>query len=633
MNDFSPLEQKARLLRSLCLTSTTQAGSGHPTSCLSAVDFMTVLFDGFFAYDLKNPLNASNDRLIFSKGHASPLFYALYAMAGGIPLNELNTLRKFESRLEGHPTSAFPFTDASTGSLGQGLSVGAGLALAIQKTINYQLSTTNYPKIYVLLGDGELAEGQNWEAANFASHYQLNNLVAIADINRLAQSQETMFGHKVYQYEQRFRAFGFETVIINGHDFAEITEALTRAQTAQKPFAILMKTYKGKGVSFLEDQSGWHGKALKPEDLKKALVELGEVDESVRFSLRKPSVIASETKQSIQIATSPAAPRNDNTVQYKKGDQVATREVYGRTLAEIGNTDKTIYLLDGDVKNSTHAEDFMKAHPGKFIECFIAEQNMVSVAVGLSRLGLSPFVSTFAAFFTRAADQIRMAALSHANIKFIGSHVGVSIGQDGSSQMGLEDISLFGTIPTSIVLQPSDAVSATKLLVQMAKQTGISYMRTLRPKTEVLYETGEEFEIGGSKVLRFTSDDILTVAATGITVHEAIKAYEELAMENIFIRVIDCYSIKPVDKEALLKSGSETQQKIIITVEDHFEHGGFGDFVLAALGNSDIRVKKMAVDHLSRSGTQEELLKDAAIDAAAIVAQVRKFLYHPASGL
>lgn len=619
MTDFTNWEQKARLLRKLCLTSTTEAGSGHPTSCLSAVDAMTVLFDSFFRYDLSNPLNSANDRLIFSKGHASPLFYALYAMAGGLSIDELNTLRKFGSRLEGHPSPAFPYTDAATGSLGQGLSVGAGMAYGIK---NSELKIKNSPKVYVLLGDGELAEGQNWEAANFASHYHLNNLVAIADINRLAQSQETMFGHKVYQYEQRFRAFGFETVIINGHDFAEISEALTRSQTAQKPFAILMKTYKGKGVSFLDDQDSWHGKVLKPGELKKALIELGDIDEPLRFNLKQTESVSLNEENGPMSSTL----EDLNMTNFKKGDLVATREVYGSTLADIAKIDETIYLLDGDVKNSTHAEDFMKVYPDRFIECFIAEQNMVSVAVGLSRLGLSPFVSTFAAFFTRAADQIRMAALSHANIKFVGSHAGVSIGEDGSSQMGLEDISLFGTISTSIVLQPSDAVSATKLLVEMAKHKGISYMRTLRPKTEALYEPEEVFEIGKSKILRSGQDDMLTIAATGITVHEAIKAYDALAKENIFIRVIDCYSVKPVDKETLLKSGIETKQKIIITVEDHFEHGGFGDFVLSALSDSGIKVRKMAVDHLSRSGTHDELLKDATIDAAAIVVMVKSLL-------
>ena len=623
MTNFDNWEQKARLIRKLCLTSTTTAGSGHPSSCLSAADIMTVLFESYFRYDLKNPLNITNDRLIFSKGHAAPLFYSLYSMSGGISRDELSTLRKFGSRLEGHPTPSFPFTDAATGSLGQGLSVGAGMALAIQR--ESQIPNTKYqiPKVYVLLGDGELAEGQNWEAANFASHYKLNNLVAIADINRLAQSQETMFGHQVYEYEQRFRAFGFETIVIDGHNFAEIKEAFDRAGLGHKPFAIIMKTFKGKGVSFMQDADNWHGKALKSEELKKALLELGEVDDSLGFSLKKPPVHITESNAQ-GVGFSDISP--DVITQYKKGDMVGTREVYGSTLAQLGVGDKAIYLLDGDVKNSTYAEDFMRVHPDRFIECFIAEQNMVSVAVGLSRLGLSPFVSTFAAFFTRAADQIRMAALSHANIKFVGSHVGVSIGEDGSSQMGLEDISLFGTITDSIVLQPSDVVSTAKLLGSMANSEGISYMRTQRAKTKVLYDNNETFEIGGSKILRSSDNDEIVVAATGITVHEALKAYEELAKENIFIRIIDCYSIKPVDKATLLKSATETKQNIILTVEDHFEHGGFGDFVLSALSDSNVKVKKLAVNHLSHSGSMSELLKDAKIDSNEIIKIVRGLL-------
>jgi len=619
MNDTTNLEKKACLLRKLCLTSTTAAGSGHPTSCLSSVDIMAALFESQFRYDLANPLTITNDRLIFSKGHASPLFYAMYAMAGGIPIDELITLRKFDSRLEGHPTHAFPFSDASTGSLGQGLSIGAGLAYGIK-----QSDPKNDAKAYVLLGDGELAEGQNWEAANFASYYKLNNLIAIADINRLAQSQETMFGHKVYEYEQRFRAFGFETVVIDGHNGAEIKEAFIRVSTTPKPLAIIMKTIKGKGVSFLENEDGWHGKALKPDELKKALDELGEVDDSLRFELRKPIRFTSDPIEEVSKVVH---------VDYKKGDEVATREVYGKTLVQLSQLDKTIYLLDGDVKNSTYAEDFMKVYPERFIECFIAEQNMVSVAVGLSRLQLTPFISTFAAFFTRAADQIRMAALSHANIKFVGSHVGVSIGEDGTSQMGLEDISLFGTIPECVVLQPCDAVSTEKLLGEMAKRKGISYMRTIRAKTAVLYDKNEDFSIGASCTLRSSDKDELTVAATGITVHEALRAYEELAKKNIFIRVVDCYSIKPVDKETLLRCAKETRLPIIITAEDHFEHGGFGDFVLSALSDTDVSIKKLGVNRFSHSGTKNQLLADAGIDSGAIVTQVRKFLENPISDL
>lgn len=610
MSDHSSWERKATLLRFLSLTSTTSAGSGHPTSCLSAADLMAVLFDAYFSYDLDNPLNFNNDRLIFSKGHAAPLFYALYAVAGAFPLEELQTLRKFESRLEGHPTPRFKYTDAATGSLGQGLSVGAGMA--------YAMKDKNDAHVYVLLGDGELAEGQVWEAANFSSYYKLHNLIAIADINRLAQSQETMFGHHVAEYDNRFKAFGFETAVIDGHNLEEINDALNRATASSsgKPFVILAKTDKGHGVSFLQDADNWHGKALKKEELEKAVVELGDVDQSLRFNVKKPAQEALREKSD---------PPRVISLDYQKGMEIATREVYGKELSELGKTDPAIIALDGDVKNSTFSQDFLKDHPRQFIECFIAEQNMVSMAVGLSRLKKKPFVSTFAAFLTRASDQIRMAALSDANICFTGSHVGVSIGEDGASQMGLEDISLFGTIPDSVVVQPTDAVSTAKLLEKLYEREGISYMRTLRPKTAVLYESSDDFIIGGSKILCQSDEDILTIAATGITVHEALKAYEYLEREGIKVRVVDCYSIKPVDKKTLEECLSQTKLKTIITVEDHFVHGGLGDFVLEALSGSGAIIKKLAVDHISRSGTKDELLADAKINAEAIIGTVKAF--------
>lgn len=606
---------KAKLIRKLCLTSTTSAGSGHPTSALSAADLMTVLMDRYFTYDLESPRNISNDRLIFSKGHASPLFYALYAVAEAIPLAELDTLRKFGSRLEGHPTPAFPFTDAATGSLGQGLSVGAGIAYGI-KNAGLQLEST--PKVYVLLGDGELAEGQIWEAANFASHYKLHNLVAIADINRLAQSQETMFGHHVEEYEARFKAFGFETIVIDGHNLEEIDQAYTKVQqVGDKPYAIIAKTLKGKGISFLEDADNWHGKALKKEELEKALTELGEVDVELRFELKKPLQIESEKIDKVE---------NPLSIEYKIGDEIATREIYGKILAELAKNHLDIYSLDGDVKNSTFSIDFMHAHQDRFIECFIAEQNMVSVAVGLSRIGMKPFVSTFAAFFSRSFDQIRMAALSHANVRFVGSHAGVSIGEDGASQMGLEDIAMFGSLPNSVVLHPSDAVSAAKLLEKMCMKDGISYLRTLRSKTEVIYPISDEFEIGGSKILRQSDNDLLTVVAAGITVPEALKAQKHLEEKGVFIRVVDCYSVKPIDQATLLSCLKATEKNVLVTVEDHFEHGGLGNFVLDAVATHDARVYKLAVKHLSRSGTKDELLRDAQIDAQAIEEQVEKIL-------
>lgn len=609
MKLYSELQQKANLLRKWSLISTTEAASGHPTSCLSAADITAVLFDKYFTYDIANPLNLYNDRFVLSKGHAAPLLYALFGMAGAYPMEELMILRKFGSRFEGHPVPKFVYAEAATGSLGQGLSVGAGLALlAKREGLPY--------KTYVLTGDGELAEGQVWEAANFAAHEKLDNLIAIADINRLAQSQETMFGHDIEKYVNRFQAFGFEVITINGHNLEEIDTALDKAtkNDSGKPFAIIAKTFKGKGVSFLEDKDSWHGKALKKEELTKAIEELGIVDDNLRFTLKAP-------ERSQKPENKPVPDPID--LSFEKDKEYATREVFGQVLVKLGKQNEDIYTLDGDVMNSTFTEAFSKAFPERFVEAFIAEQNMVSVAAGLSRLGKTPFVATFAAFFTRAADQIRMARVSEANIKFVGSHVGVSIGEDGPSQMGLEDIALFGTLPDSVVLQPSDAVSTVKLVQLMTGHNGFAYMRTLRSKTPVLYNMDEDFAIGGAKVIRKSEDDLLTIAATGVTVFEAIKAADTLKKENINLRVVDCYSIQPIDKGILQKCLAETKKKVLITVEDHFEHGGMGDLAAAAVATSQAIVVKMAVRKISQSGTKDELLQDAKIDAVAIAEKVR----------
>lgn len=603
--------EKAKLIRKWSLISTTEAASGHPTSSMSATDITTVLFDTYFTYDVKNPKNPNNDRFILSKGHASPLYYSLYAVAGGLPLEELKTLRKFGSRLEGHPTFHFPFTDIASGSLGQGLSAGAGMALVGKKD--------SLPMhVYVVMGDGEMAEGSVWEAANFASYYKLDNLIAIADVNRLGQSQETMFGHHVEKYAERFKAFGWETVIIDGHDFSEIDAALQKAveNTSGKPFAIIAKTLKGKGISFLEDKEGWHGKPLKKEDLEKALAELGNVDDSLRFNLKTPKSAKMEKPQFAQTID----------LSFEKGQEVATREVYGKALAELGKTNNLLFALDGDTKNSTFSEDFLKAYPDRFVECFIAEQNMVGVALGLSVMGKIPAVSTFAAFFTRAFDQIRMSMLSKGNISFCGSHAGVSIGEDGASQMGLEDIAMFGSLVDSVVIHPSDAVSTAKLVPHIIAHEGISYLRTLRPKTPVIYDNDEDFPIGGSKILRSSKDDALTMVAAGITVPEALKAYEALKKEGIMVRVIDCYSIKPIDKKTLEQAVKETKKKLVITVEDHFIHGGLGDFVLEALAESGAIVEKLAVTKVAKSGKMAELLDFVGISSTHIIEKVRKFV-------
>lgn len=633
VNENLGLLEKAALVRKWCLISTTIAGSGHPTTCLSSADIATVLFDKFFKYDLKNPLNPYSDRLVFSKGHAAPLLYTLFAMSGAFPVEELKNLRKIDSPLEGHPTPNFKYSDAATGSLGQGLSIGAGMALAIAKEFKVQsskLKAEDIPKVYVLIGDGELAEGNVWEAANFAAHYKLENLIAVVDVNRLGQSQETMFGHNIYEYINRFSAFNFEVLPIDGHDFNAIDQALELAHKNKsgKPFVIIAKTKKGKGISFIEDKDNWHGKPLKKEDLEKALLELGNVDDKLRFQLKAPQLIntginlnqKSKSKNQKQVQNSKII------TEYKIGEEVATREVYGKVLAELGNINPLIYALDGDTKNSTYSEIFMKAHPDRFIECFIAEQNMVGVAVGLSRMGKTPFVSTFSAFLTRTFDQIRMAAVSRSNIKFCGSHAGVSIGEDGPSQMALEDLAMFGVIPDSIIFHPCDGNSTEKIIPHLVSHIGISYIRTLRPKTPVIYSSKEEFMAGGSKVLKQSKNDLLTVVACGITVFEALLAYEELKKKNINIRVVDCYSLKPIDGKTLKKCIKETKKKIIITVEDHYMHGGLGDFVLSALSATGVSVEKMAVTKIPRSGTKDELLNYEGLSSKHIVMKVESLI-------
>lgn len=614
MKNNEKLQEKANLIRKWCLRTTTAAGSGHPTSCLSAADLTAVLFDKYFSYDLKNPLNLYNDRFVLSKGHAAPLLYTLFGMAGAYPLAETLRLRKFDSRFEGHPTPRFVYSEAATGSLGQGLSVAAGLALLAKRAqLDY--------KTYVLLGDGELAEGQVWEAANFASYHQLDNLIAIADINRLAQSGETMFGWDLEKYAERFRAFGFEVIEIDGHNLNEVDEAFRQGTDNHngKPLAIIAQTIKGKGISFLEDREGWHGKALDKEQLQKALEELGDIDDQLHFNLRQPGTTWLPGRATFPISIKPS---------YDRDQEYATREVFGEVITELGKENKDIYVLDADVKNSTFTADFLSIFPERFIECYIAEQNMVSVATGLSRLGKIPIVATFGAFLTRAADQIRMARVSEANIKFVGSHVGVSIGEDGPSQMGLEDIALFGTLPHTVIFQPADAVATSKLTDLMIKHQGMVYLRTLRPKTPLIYENQEEFKIGGSKLLRRSDEDQLTIAATGITVFEALKAADQLKEEGIAVRVVDCYSINPIDQETLINCVTATRNPILITVEDHFSHGGMGDFAGTAVTASErlVQVKKMAVVQISHSGKMEELLEEACISASAIISQVHALI-------
>ncbi len=609
MGNTEKLISISKLIRYLCLVSTTSAGSGHPTSSLSAADLMSVLFFGdIFRFDLEDPDYPNNDRLVFSKGHASPLFYAMWAAAGAVTEEEMMSLRKFGSSLEGHPTRAFKYTEVATGSLGQGLSAGLGMALNAKYIDKLPYRT------YVLLGDSEMAEGSQWEAIQLAVHYKLDNLVGIIDVNRLGQRGETMYGHDTASYEKRISAFGWETFVIDGHSIDEILSAYQGAMKVRdRPVMIIAKTLKGKGVPLFEDKDGWHGKPLSKDELGKAIEDLGEIDRSVRGEIPKPEM-AEKTMQLPQEIKGPS---------YSSDEHVATRKAYGNALKRIYPAFPDIVVLDAEVSNSTYAEIFKNEYPERFFEMYIAEQNMVGTATGFSTRGKIPFVSTFAAFLSRAYDQIRMCQYSNINIKFCGSHAGVSIGEDGSSQMGLEDIAMFRAILDSVVLYPSDAISTERLVEEMARHKGISYIRTTRGATPIIYSTDEEFVIGGSKVLRESNNDAITVIAAGITLHEALKAYEELKKEDIFIRVIDLYCIKPIDQVTLDKAAKDTG--VLITVEDHFSEGGLGEAVRSAVPRV-APVYSLAVRKMPRSGKPAELLDYEEISAAAITLKVRSLL-------
>jgi transketolase len=609
--ELAALQIAARNLRIHSLRSTAEAGSGHPTSCLSAADLVSAIFFHAMRFDPTDPSQPGNDRFVLSKGHAAPILYAALAEAGALPVEQLNTLRKFTSNLEGHPTPRLPWVGAATGSLGQGLSVGVGMALN-----GKYLDQLNY-RVYVLLGDGEIAEGGVWEAAAMASHYHLDNLIGILDVNGLGQSQRTMYDHDVSTYQARFAAFGWHTRVIDGHNLEEILAALDGAQAVKdQPSMIVAKTLKGKGVSFLEDRDGWHGKPLKKgEELEKALQELPLNGNSQPVRVARPAVAVRPSP----LASSAVFP----TPGYQLGEKVATRAAYGTALAKLGTVNPLVVALDGDTKNSTFAEKFMAAHPQRYFESYIAEQNMVGAAVGLATCSKIPFVSTFAAFLTRAFDHIRMAAISGVSIKYVGSHCGVSIGEDGPSQMGLEDLAMMRAVPHSTVLYPSDAVSAERLVAAAAALKGTTYIRTSRPATPVLYANTEEFPIGGSKVLRSSDSDRLTIVAAGVTLHEALSAYETLKATGINVRVIDAYSVKPIDTQGILRAAAQTRNTVLV-VEDHYYDGGLGDAVLNAVAAHGVRVHKMAVTDVPRSGKPEELLDAYGISARRIVEQVKR---------
>ncbi len=612
------LARLAKLVRYYILTMTTRAGSGHPTSSLSATDLMVALYFSKLRFDVKNPQNPNNDRVIFSKGHGAPLLYALWTAAGEISQKELKTYREFKSTLEGHPTPRFRFADVASGSLGQGLSNGLGMALAARLD---KLAYTTY----VLMGDSEAAEGSVWEAMEVASYYKLGNLVAILDINRLGQSRPTMLEWDLARYRARSEAFGWEVHEVDGHNMEEVCRVFENLPVASdRPQMILAKTVKGKGVSFLEDKVEWHGIALSEEELKSALFEMGVVDKKLVGEIKKP-----ETAEKFSIKSNDSiysSSKVEKLPKYNIGDKVATRKAYGETIAALGESDSRIVVLDGETSNSTFAKVFREKVPQRYFEMFIAEQDMVGAALGLARRGKIPFVSTFSVFFTRAFDQIRMSAISQGDIKFVGSHGGVSIGSDGPSQMGLEDIAMFRTILGSTVLCPSDANSTAKLVVEMIDGKGIVFLRTARPATEVFYEPSEEFKIGGSKTLRSSKKDKVSVIACGLTVLEAVKAADLLVKSKINIRVIDAYSIKPLDAKSILKCAHETNN-LVITVEDHNMQCGLGDAVLEVFAtDSKVKIYKMAVTKMPGSATPEEQYRFESIDAASIVSKVREIL-------
>ncbi|MEU8861978.1 transketolase [Streptomyces umbrinus] len=601
------LTELGQQLRVDSVRAADAAGSGHPTSSMSAADLLAVLFANHLRYDFDRPAHPGNDRFILSKGHASPLMYAAYKAAGAINDTELMTFRRLGSRLEGHPTPRrLPWVETATGSLGQGLPVGVGIALSGKR-----LDRVGY-RVWVLCGDSEMAEGSVWEAAEHAGYEHLDNLTAIVDVNRLGQRGPTRHGHDLDAYARRFQAFGWHTVEVDGHDVDAIDRAYREAvATVGQPTAIIARTLKGKGVASVQDREGLHGKPLP--DAEEAIAELGGVRD-LRVEVRQPP--AARMLHAVR-AGHLELPR------YETGDEVATRNAYGQALAALGTARGDVVALDGEVSDSTRAEFFAKEHPDRFFECYIAEQQLVAAAVGLAARGWVPYVSTFAAFLTRAHDFVRMASVSGAGINLVGSHAGVAIGQDGPSQMGLEDLAMFRAVHGSTVLYPCDGNQTAKLVAEMAGCEGVRYLRTSRGEMPVLYGPNEEFPVGGSKVLRASPQDRLTVVAAGVTVHEALKAADALAADGISVQVIDLYSVKPVDRRALREAAERTG--CLLTVEDHHEEGGLGDAVLDAFldGRPVPRLVRLAVRTMPGSASPEEQLHAAGIDAESIAASAK----------
>jgi transketolase len=600
-------------LRVDSIRSSDAGGSGHPTSSMSAADLMAVLLAGHLRYDFEQPDDPHNDHLIFSKGHASPLLYSMYKAAGAISDEELLTFRKLHSRLEGHPTPVLPYVDVASGSLGQGLPIGVGVALA-----GKELDRLPY-RVWVLCGDSEMAEGSIWEAFDHAAFEKLENLTAIIDVNRLGQTRETMHGWDLRSYSMRAEACGWHAIEIDGHDVEAIDDAYRQAAaTTGRPTVIVARTKKGKGVKEVEDLPGKHGKPL--QDPKEAIEELGG-ERDLHVEVAKPSHEVEAHR-----------PQPSGDVRWPRweigGDEVATRRAYGEALAALGAERGDVVALDGEVSNSTFSELFAEAHPDRYFEMFIAEQQMIAAAVGLQVRGYRPFASTFAAFLSRAYDFVRMGAISRAKFCMCGSHAGVSIGEDGPSQMALEDLAAFRAVHSSAVLYPCDPNQTAALVRLMADYDGIAYLRATRAAKPTIYGPEEQFELGGSHVLRETGEDQLTLAGAGVTLHEALKAADRLADDGIVARVIDLYSVKPIDADTLRRAAADTGA--IITVEDHWPEGGLGDAVLGALAEvEDVRVHKLAVSMLPGSGKPAELLHECGIDADAIVAAAHELVRAP----
>jgi transketolase len=607
LEDIGELAQQLRVDSIRCSTA---AGSGHPTSSMSAADVMAVLMARYLRYDWRQPGNPANDHLIFSKGHASPLLYSMFKAAGVVSDDELmNGYRRFGSRLEGHPTPVLPWVDVATGSLGQGLPDGVGVALA-----GRYLDELPY-RVWVLCGDSEMAEGSMWEAFDKAAYYHLGNLTAIVDVNRLGQRGPTELGWDLDTYTKRIEAFGCRAIAIDGHDLGEIDKALASVGGAGQPTVILARTRKGRGFSEVEDREGWHGKPLPPEMAERAITELGG-ERHITVTGLPPEGGSPRERPSDEV----------RLPVYELGAKVATRKAFGEALAAVGARGDVV-ALDGEVGNSTYTEDFAKAHPERYFEMFIAEQQLVAAAVGMSVRGYIPFAATFAAFFTRAYDFIRMSAISQADIRLCGSHAGTEIGADGPSQMALEDLAMMRAVHGSTVLYPSDAVSTAYLVREMAGRSGVVYLRTTRGAYPVLYGPDEQFPAGGSKTVRSGPEDQVTLIGAGVTLHHCLAAAGELADDGISARVLDLYSVKPIDTQALLDAAAATGGRLVVA-EDHYPEGGLGEAVLSALSDAGhpARIAHLAVRGLPGSGTPAELMDAAGISAGHIARAARGLL-------